>query len=254
MLLGAKKTSAALARTAIASSGDEPLGAGLFIIPDKAKLTAPCGNEFGHRESMAFFGKNLYGADPMDSPQPQADYLDLSEPGSLKEYCRTFEQVLASKKLHQYLRILARKGVLDIDTSDDDRMMDAFLADASLQQVAEDAWERQPVLVTVASGTNVHNLAYHIRQLLVQHLFSASPGNVGVRDMPNWPTQLKKALRRSGYTHMHQLIGKSVAELEEISEIGPVFAARIFQDVQDMHARANAGRAISGGCGVQKAE
>ncbi|MFA5272644.1 MAG: helix-hairpin-helix domain-containing protein [Candidatus Peribacter sp.] len=178
------------------------------------------------------------------------DSLNLiPESAEPDDTCRTFEEVLASKKLHQYLKILRKAGVLNVDFTNDDDLMEKFLANPQLQTEAEKAWGHQPILTMPASRLTISTgLAYHIRSLLQTYLLAHDPFLIPIRDLVTingqgkllkWPWQICSALTEAGYVQLKDLEGLHKRDLMDIPGIGETYALRILEDLACLRAQSD---------------
>ncbi len=167
------------------------------------------------------------------------ELLDLSERftkgrNPKDDVCRTFEDVLISGKLHQYLRILHKAGIIDFDYPDDDELIRRFLEDAQVQKAAEEAWETQPVIVTVASrGSYPGGMIHHMREMMQNYLSRQNPLFTDIVTMGRrfrWPSSITDALGNAGYVQAQDLQGSTETDLLQISGIGKVSAKKIVAD------------------------
>ena len=171
---------------------------------------------------------------------------------------------MASGKLHQYLRILVKRGIVDVVYEDDADLMSTFLSRPDLQKIARQAWETQKVLVTAESGVDVHMLAKHIHWTIKNHLSEEEATRKAIEyfrieDPSTEDAQIKiyKArasieslrlrspwnLERHGYSRVSDLLGISKKDLLEIDGVGEKSADAILAAMYELFTENS--RAIS---------
>jgi len=202
-----------------------------------------------------------------ESSEPR-DTLDMTDQrwnrDGFWDVCKTFEQIMAGGKLHQYLRILVKAGILDIQHADDADLMNKFLSRPDLHRVAREAWETQAVLVSVQSGVNVHNLAYHVHGVIedrllneeatckaVEHFKIEDPSTedvqrkIGKARLPIKSLDLRSPynLEQQGYSRVGHLLGLSKNDLLEIEGVGEKTADAILEALHELFTENS--RAVS---------
>lgn len=196
---------------------------------------------------------------PMNGSSEPRDMLDMTDQrwraDGFWDVCKTFEQIMSSGKLHQYLRILVKAGVLDIEYENDTDLMSKFLSSPDLHKVARDAWETQQVLVSVQSGVNVHNLSYHVHSVIKDHLSDEEatrkaiehfriedPSSEIARTIINAAKLPIKALNlrspynleQHGYLRVGNLLGLDKKDLLEIEGVGEKTAQAILDALHEL--------------------
>lgn len=171
------------------------------------------------------------------------------------DVCKTFEQIMSGGKLHQYLRILVKADILNIEYEDENDLMNKFLSNPDLHKIAHDAWENQQVLVSVRSGVNVHNLANHVHEVIknhladqeaekkaIEHFAIADPSSerakaiIAKAKMPIYSLNLRSpyTIEQRGFARAGQLLGLSKKDLVAIDGVGEKTAQAILDGLRQL--------------------